>query len=539
LKPCVLILLAAGAARAACPTGSVYPATLDSDATLTIARNNVVTRLSQPMLNTDTVAVVSSISNWSANMMATVDTGAAVEMMWVTAVSGTPPGTGTLTVNRGCEGTTPVSHATGAAFVNNATAYSGHTSLTSATVAIETALGTNLSNLPPGVKSATGKILVYDGPTAIAPDGTTICSPSSGSTTYCLQETLTYAKTNHSNVMCQPGGGSVWNVSTTITIPAYQNWVIDCQGPTLNYTSSTGDFIVVDSQINSRIALGTVVSGSSGVCVHLLPQNMPGDPVISISDTEIFINAISSNGTIGTTGLSIDGANGTITWNTIRVLSIGSFPNNVVVPNTAHTTNYNNIYLEHIQTPVSGTTTGINVGASASLNKWWGIGIDGTSNTSAKGIITAGSNDFWYGLTLINLPTTGNGITLSASAMANEFRINFWSGALTNSATTTTNRFFIAGMDAGSFCDLKLGFCVTTPSVPLTATNVKNGNVWPVIVTFLTAGGGGTYLVEDAEGNAGTGAAWAAGTQVYLNPGEIIQLGYSGAAPTWQWRAVQ
>lgn len=361
------------------------------------------------------------------------------------------------------------------------------------------------------------------------------------SATNGIQEALIYAKANGCNVINRDGVG-VWNIYCTITIPAYQNWVIDIQGPVLNYTGTTGDLIAIDSQINSRIMLGTCVAASSnGTCVHLLPTNAPGDPRVTISDTIIFINALAgATAPIASSiGLLIDATIGTITWTTININSIGGFASGVVIPNVAHSVAYNNFNFPHIATNTSGGLVGIAIGANAVANNWWGVGIEGASNASAQGIQTGAQNDNWYGLAIINLPTAGSGVILNAPATNNEFWVRFFSGYYTNNATVSTNRFHTAGMDPSSFASLKLGYAVTTPTVPASGTSVKNTNIWPVIVRFLTTGTSGQYFVIDAAGNNGTTVSITAGVEVYLNPNESIEPGYVTTAPTWQWRAVQ
>ena len=62
---------------------SSYPGSVDTDATLFVAKDNVQTKLNVQMLITDNVAIVASTTGWAANMIATVDS----EQMFVTGVS--------------------------------------------------------------------------------------------------------------------------------------------------------------------------------------------------------------------------------------------------------------------------------------------------------------------------------------------------------------------------------------------------------------------------------------------------------------------
>lgn len=122
---------------------SVFPGSLDSDATLYVAKDYISTTLSAPQAITDTVAVVASGTGWAANMVLSVDVGNLnVEQQLVTNVAGN-----ILTVTRGFAGTSASAHAQNAVVSNNVDAIY-QSALKAAIVAIETALGANLSNVP-------------------------------------------------------------------------------------------------------------------------------------------------------------------------------------------------------------------------------------------------------------------------------------------------------------------------------------------------------------------------------------------------------
>ncbi len=123
--------------------GQSYPSSIF---TPLVAKDNVSTTLSSPMSALDTVAVVTSSTGWSANMLGYICDSSnskntctgTFEVMRVTLVTGN-----VLTVSR----TSPIAHAKNVTFSNNpVSAY--NTSLTGEVLAIETALGPNLSNVP-------------------------------------------------------------------------------------------------------------------------------------------------------------------------------------------------------------------------------------------------------------------------------------------------------------------------------------------------------------------------------------------------------
>lgn len=123
---------------------SPFPAALDTDATLFVAKDNISTTLNSAMLIGDTVAVVVSSTGWAVDMIATVES----EQMLVTAVAGN-----ILTVTRAYAGTSAAAHAKGKAVSNFVDAIY-HESSKSAILAIQAALGQNLSNVVTGASIA-------------------------------------------------------------------------------------------------------------------------------------------------------------------------------------------------------------------------------------------------------------------------------------------------------------------------------------------------------------------------------------------------
>jgi hypothetical protein len=201
-----------------------YPGSLDTDSTLFITADNVQTTISLAMAPTDNVAIVASGTGFAVNMIVTicdsttqVATGVtkctAWEHMLVTAVNGQA-----LTVTRGVAGTSARSHAVGA--VMSVLIDAAHQqSLKAATLALETALGTHLSNIALNVKTfgAVGNGTADD-TTAI--QSTINALPTSGGTvyfppgTYKITSTLTMgngsssANSTTNNIRLQGAGGS-------------------------------------------------------------------------------------------------------------------------------------------------------------------------------------------------------------------------------------------------------------------------------------------------------------------------------------------
>jgi hypothetical protein len=127
-----------------------YPSGLDTSASLFVTADNVQSSLSLAMAAGDTTAFVASTTGFVPNMIVTIcdvvtSTGKCTtfEHLFVTAV----PGANSLTVTRGFAGTSAVSHAKGKLITPLFDAAHQKT-LKDAVIAIETALGTNLVNVP-------------------------------------------------------------------------------------------------------------------------------------------------------------------------------------------------------------------------------------------------------------------------------------------------------------------------------------------------------------------------------------------------------
>jgi hypothetical protein len=117
-----------------------------------VAKDNVQTTLSLAMTAGDTTAFVASTTGWLPNMLAYIcDTSTSsrctgtYEVMLVTAV----PGSNALTVTRGYGGTSAVAHASGKAILNAPVSYY-NTKVNLELLAVQQALGTNLSNISTG-----------------------------------------------------------------------------------------------------------------------------------------------------------------------------------------------------------------------------------------------------------------------------------------------------------------------------------------------------------------------------------------------------
>jgi hypothetical protein len=234
LLPLIALLVSAQTTR--------YPGALDSDSSLFVVSDNVQTTLTAAMSTSDTAAVVASAAGFVPNMIATIcdtstNTGkcTAWEHMLVTTVAGN-----ILTVTRAFAGTAARSHSSGRLI--SALIDSAHQKvLKDAVVAVQTALGPNLSNISSTaavVNAATVNFSAYS------------CNSSSS---------------------CAPGGPSgmsliAGNNSLTMTpVPSGVNG------------SDTGHYVYVSGGTGTAEAcLITGGSGTSGQASGQIIMNCPG-----------------------------------------------------------------------------------------------------------------------------------------------------------------------------------------------------------------------------------------------------------------------
>jgi hypothetical protein len=258
LKPIALFIAATVVAFAqvggTCPdsVGSVFPGQLDTNASMTVAVNNLGTNLTATLSPSSTTMNVSSTTGFLPWTEATIDVGANTEIAYVTGiVSGT-----VLSIVHPCEGTSAVSHQAGSPVVNNQTAYAGSGAAKSAIFAIEAFLQSGGLNgiiqsgaqyqVPYYVTSPTGTTvagdvgLTYNQPSALltATNATVttnfILSSQTGST-QCAQFSSSGQLTGTGST-CGSGGGS----GTVTASPQYEIASFTSAGTTALVAGTSG-----------------------------------------------------------------------------------------------------------------------------------------------------------------------------------------------------------------------------------------------------------------------------------------------------------
>ncbi|HSZ56400.1 MAG TPA: hypothetical protein VK797_12105 [Tepidisphaeraceae bacterium] len=167
-----------------------------------------------------------------------------------------------------------------------------------------------------------------------------------GTQTSGLQEALDAAKARGLDVYIAGGSWTsdktkpiVYNLNTTLRVPWMQNFRLDSGNCVLNYTPSTGDAVVFDSQMSCCYRFGLIVTRGDGAAVRLRPVTAGPDRFKVITSTEFVFNALVCGGGGGAwpggkpydshldpkrhftgTGLDLDATAGSIDANKITVI---------------------------------------------------------------------------------------------------------------------------------------------------------------------------------------------------------------------------
>ncbi len=124
-----------------------------------------------------------------------------------------------------------------------------------------------------------------------------------GTRTSGLQEALDAAKDQAKDVYIAGGSWTagkndpvVYNLHETLHVPWMQDFRLDSGHCVLNYTPTTGDAVVFDSQMSCAYRLGLIVSQSDGAVVRMRPATAGPDRFKVITSSEFTFNALVGGG---------------------------------------------------------------------------------------------------------------------------------------------------------------------------------------------------------------------------------------------------
>ncbi len=378
-------------------------------------------------------------------------------------------------------------------------------------------------------------------------DGGDLGTYTPGTKTAGIQADLDYVKSLHTGshreknlYVCE----GMYVTSETIRIPwlgerfrfyAVESWI--------DYKGTSGDAVVIDSQMNGLFKFGYVVASNSkeGWAVRIKPEDpgatasLPPDKQMRlIVLTEFHFNAIVVRGApfppfmkpgeVRGNGLLLDASAGLIACN--RIFSTEVNTANIGIYLKGHCVS------NWIDSPlVHACNTSLQIGdgkgpIEPSDNR---IDISSLNDESVEGSIGA---RIFGERNILNLnveqTTPYKNVVFEPEAKDNIVYASKLPNGITNNATTPTNRIIS--------CQ-PVGFDVNTPPFPASGKDALNRNPYPVGIIFLTPGTVSDWTLTDAKGISQTvSATLSAGQYLMLEPGDKIRFTYK-TVPTWKWRA--
>lgn len=378
-------------------------------------------------------------------------------------------------------------------------------------------------------------------------DGGDFGPKTPGTRTSGLQEALLAAKSSARDVYLAGGSWTegktepvVYHLHETLRVPWMQNFRLDSGHCVLNYTRTSGDAVVFDSQMSCAYRFGIIVSLSDGAVVRLQPVTAGPDRFKVITSTEFVFNALVGGGGAWPgghphasqldpqrewkgVGLWLDGAPGSIEANQITVLETVGCRTGLLITgkSTRNTIEAINIHLcsDHLQVGSPDDPMPHSNRISAFM--------DSQGIEPSRGAILHGRGNMLMLST--EQMSDGHALVLGATARKNWV----WLQGATGYADTSlpgTNRVLLAPDSSPP---------IKSPPVPASGESVVNRFGSVVEVRILDPG----QVTEWAE-TAVSGetlvirSGFTSGQSFVLNPGESVSLTYT-LPPTWRWKALK
>jgi len=405
---------------------------------------------------------------------------------------------------------------------------------------------------PPGDRGAIERpcramnyiVVSPDGPR----DGGDFGPHTPGTKTSGIQEALNFAKAHRKDVYIAGGAmpkafgnGVVYHLSETLRVPWFQDFRLDGGEYVLNATFTSGDVVVIDSQMNCRMKFGLIVSPSDGAVVRLKPQTKGPDNVAVIVASTFEFNALVGAGSVFPDGrkapkgigLFLDASEAAIVNNTIHateiiacerglLLSCGPNPgprrtgiidNRIEVP-------FAHLCATHLQI---GDESGAGVFRNtirANINSEGVPGSAGVRIFGRNNLFTLGFAQTAPQMNIVfERPARDNLITVLE--MPNGF---------TNRAEHPTNRIqplSPAGLNA------------PTPEFPSSGVRVMNRYPYTIQAMFVSPGRVTRWMLTEADGTTHTFVGGVSvGQSITLEPGDAVAFVYE-QPPVWRWRALR
>lgn len=189
----------------------------------------------------------------------------------------------------------------------------------------------------------------------VAADGTGDFGPqTSGTSTSGIQEAINYCVANQRDLYIK--GGATYNVSSTIMVPATQDFRIDGGAYTLNWTGSANqDMLDIDSTMDGHYTFASLVYSGSAAALRFHPVNpVPIDGFAVLTDSEIKAGSIRAGASTSGTGVVYDNSNAGIARIDCTFNNISGFATGISMPSGA--SGFNRVKVLDLHTGVPNAT---------------------------------------------------------------------------------------------------------------------------------------------------------------------------------------
>ena len=490
-----------------------YPTSLSTDANLYIAVNGLQTTLASSITNSVTTIPLTSTSGFPTAGLVTIDNN---EVVSYTGVSGS-----NLTgCTRGADGTTALSHSTGVT-VGLTVVAKHHNALKDEVIAIETALGTNLSNVfPATATTGSGSVVLATSPTLVTPAlGTPSSVNLANATNLPNSATTATSAATASTIVSRDANSNakineiIENFTTTATAAGTTTLTVT-SSPLQQFTGTTTQTVVLPDA--TTLAVGfhfTVLNRSTGsVTVNKnggsLQATVPGSSQSTFICTSVGTSAgtwdTSTSSAAGATayredyvvGTALNNYTGSTTvFNLVNAYAVAGSSLIVTLDGDIQTLGASVDYLETNSTTVTFNNALV-TGQKVSFIFQTATSSGGTVNSGTSGQLA------YYSATGSTVSGTPN-VTVSGSVttVTGELDSTISSSAPEHIVMTTgdAQKNYIVASSNGTVGDLY----ISTNYSPHAGTNAKTGQ-GACEVYLHSASGAGEVIIRGTSTNNGT-----------------------------------
>ncbi len=369
-----------------------------------------------------------------------------------------------------------------------------------------------------------------------------------GTKTAGIQEALNYALVNRRDVYIAGGtmpksftGGVIYRLEETLRVPCFQDFRLDGGEYVIDYNHPTGDAIVIDSIMSSRLRFGLVVSHSNGAVVRLKPSTKGPDDFTVITANTFEFNALVGGGSVfpdgrqatSGIGLFLDASGGSIVGNHFYCTEIIAASTGVYLScGQGGSTSKYGIVDNSIEVPLLHLcSTHLQVGDENSpevSKNTFRTNINSEGIAGSTGVRLFGHSNLF---TLTFAQTSpGKDIIFEPSSRDNLLTIANLPHGFTNNSILPTNKIQTA---------FPVGFAISTPAVPPSGGMVVNRQPYTTQVMVTGSGEVSRWSLKDANGTLQEiQGGFTPGQTILLEPGDEVGLTYT-KQPTWKWKAVR